>query len=69
MKKFDVDMFCVGFHCDGCPFLYKAEQRCGIPSMSQQQILNVAFTSRRSDMYWEKIRKSGVEIPYGVKMR
>lgn len=69
MKKFDVDVFCMGFPCDGCPFLHKAEMRCGMIGMSQQQILNVAFTSPRSERYWEKIRRLHVEVPYGVKMR
>lgn len=69
MKTFDVDVFCAGFSCDGCPFLYKVGPRCSMIGMSQQQILNVAFTSHRSDRYWEKIRKCHIEIPYGVKMR
>lgn len=69
MKKFDVDVFCIGFHCEGCPFLYKAGQRCGMLSMSQQQILNVAFTSHRSERYWQRIKDLKVQVPYGVKMR
>ena len=69
MKKFNVDMFCEGFPCEGCPFLYKAERRCGMLKMSQQQILNIAFTSHRSERYWQKIREFKVQIPYGVKMR
>ena len=70
MKKFSAfDVFCAGFSCDGCPFLCKAERRCGMRSMSQQQILNVAFTSNRSERYWEKIRRLHIEVPYGVKMR
>lgn len=69
MKTFDVGVFCTGFPCAGCPFLYKAGMRCGMDSMSQQQILNVAFTSNRSERYWEKIRELHIDIPYGVKMR
>lgn len=69
MKKFNVDVFCDGFHCEGCPFLYKAGPRCGMPRMSQQQILNVAFTSHRSEEYWKRIRELHLEVPYGVKMR
>ena len=69
MKKFNVDIFCIGFLCGGCPFLREVEPRCGMVSMSQQQILNVAFTSNRSERYWEKIRRLHIEVPYGVKMR
>lgn len=69
MKKFDVALLCFGFSCEGCPFLCKAERRCGMSSMSQQQILNVAFTSNRSEKYWEKMRRLHVKVPYGVKMR
>ena len=69
MKKFNADVFCMGFSCDGCPFLYKGGMRCGMNSMSQQQIVNVAFTSHRSERYWEMIRKFHIEVPYGVKMR
>lgn len=69
MKKFNVDVFCTGFPCNGCPFLYEERSRCRMINMSQQQILNVAFTSNRSEKYWEKIRRLHIEIPYGVKMR
>lgn len=69
MKKFNVDVFCTGFPCNGCPFLYEAARRCSMNSMSQQQILNVAFSSHRSEKYWQKIRELKVQIPYGVKMR
>lgn len=68
MKKFDVTLLCFGFPCDGCPFLNKAETRCSMSDMSQQQILNVAFTSNRSERYWEKIRRLHIKVPYGVKM-